>query len=64
MLKKTVKLAPLLALLAASLALSSCGRKGDLDPPSVAAQADTKYGKQGATQPAQPDKPFVLDPLL
>lgn len=61
---KMLKLIPLLTVLAASLTLSSCGRKGDLDPPSVAAQADSKYGKKDAPPPAAPNKPFVLDPLL
>lgn len=61
---KMLKLLPLLTVLAASLALSSCGRKGDLDPPSVAAQADSKYGKKDAVAPPQPNKPFILDPLL
>jgi predicted small lipoprotein YifL len=45
------------------LAVVGCGRKGDLDPPSVNA---TKNGD--ATKPTKApgtaDKPFLLDPLL
>ena len=44
--------------------LSACGRKGDLDPPSVALKNGDKLGKHGQAIPAQPDKPFLLDPLL
>lgn len=62
--KSTRLFVPLAITIAAALALSSCGRKGDLDPPSVAAKADTKYGQKNAPAPAQPDKPFILDPLL
>ena len=47
--------------LAASLALSACGRKGDLDPPSTPASQQTQ---RGAEAPATPDSPFLLDPLL
>lgn len=57
-------LVPLAIVLGAALALSSCGRKGELDPPSVALKNGDKLGKQGQTAPAQPDKPFILDPLL
>ena len=42
----TKMLLPLALLLAAGLALSGCGRKGDLDPPSVAAKSQDKYGKK------------------
>ncbi len=61
---RMLKLIPLVTVLAASLALAACGRKGDLDPPSVAAQADSKYGKRDTTPPPAPNQPFVLDPLL
>lgn len=51
--------------LGVALALSACGRKGDLDPPSIAAKQQDKYGqKSEAPAPANPDKPFILDPLL
>ncbi|MET0746591.1 MAG: lipoprotein [Rhizobium sp.] len=45
------------------LAVVSCGRKGDLDPPSVHA---TKGGDSSkpTKQPGTADKPFLLDPLL
>lgn len=57
-------LVPLALMLGLAAALSSCGRKGDLDPPSVALKNGDKLGKQGQAAPAQPDKPFLLDPLL
>nr|WP_316656498.1 lipoprotein [uncultured Gellertiella sp.] len=56
---------PLAVALGLAVALSSCGRKGDLDPPSVALKNGDKYGKKDeAPAPAPPDKPFLLDPLL
>lgn len=61
---KKLKLIPLVTLLAAAMALASCGRKGDLDPPSVAAKADSKYGKRDSAPPPAPNQPFLLDPLL
>jgi predicted small lipoprotein YifL len=45
------------------LAVAGCGRKGDLDPPSVHA---TKGGdvNQKTKEPGTENKPFLLDPLL
>jgi len=45
------------------LAVVGCGRKGDLDPPSVHA---TKGGdaSKPTKQPGTVDKHFFLDPLL
>lgn len=49
-------------LVAASLALTGCGRKGDLDLPSTPAD---KLNKRSYTpSKTVPDRPFVLDPLL
>lgn len=48
-------------LLAASLALSACGRKGDLDLPSTPVD---QQNKRESKMPAVADKPFLLDPLL
>jgi predicted small lipoprotein YifL len=44
-------------------AVAGCGRKGDLDPPSVQA---TKGGDSSkpTKEPGVADKPFILDPLL
>lgn len=52
-----------LLLAAIGLAISGCGRKGDLDPPSAHA---TKTGDatKPTKQPGKQDKPFFLDPLL
>ncbi|PYB73953.1 hypothetical protein DMY87_09515 [Rhizobium wuzhouense] len=47
--------------LAASLALSACGRKGDLDPPSTPVDQQNKRDSKAAPVA---DKPFLLDPLL
>lgn len=57
-------LLPLALTLSLCAVLSSCGRKGDLDPPSVAAQQQDKFGKKNTQAPPQPNKPFLLDPLL
>ena len=44
------------------LAVVGCGRKGDLDPPSAHA---TKGGDASKpTKQPDPDKKFILDPLL
>jgi predicted small lipoprotein YifL len=50
-------------LTAVGLAVVGCGRKGDLDPPSVNA---TKSGDatKPTKQPGTTDKHFILDPLL
>lgn len=48
------------AILAASLALSACGRKGPLERPP-AAKADTTSIR---TADGKPDRPFILDKLL
>lgn len=53
------------------IALSACGRKGELDPPSTVAQpagaaaaTDDPGAVKPAETPAHVDKPFFLDPLL
>ena len=48
-------------LLAASIGLSACGRKGALEAP-YGGVADPAVTAEPA--PAKPDKPFILDPLL
>ncbi|MCM2475210.1 hypothetical protein HGO38_17155 [Rhizobium sp. CG5] len=48
-------------LAAASIALTGCGRKGDLDPPSTPVD---KQNKLNSKTPPVPEKPFLLDPLL
>ncbi|UJW75136.1 LPS translocon maturation chaperone LptM [Rhizobium sp. SL42] len=48
-------------LLAATLALSGCGRKGDLDPPSTPVD---QQNKRDSKPQATSDTPFLLDPLL
>ncbi|MBW8282360.1 MAG: lipoprotein [Rhizobium sp.] len=53
-------------LLATALVLSGCGRKADLDPPSMPAEQQNKLATPGEKpeKPSVPDKPFILDPLL
>ncbi len=46
--------------LAASLALSSCGRKADLERPSA---MPAPANGQNASEPVD-DKPFILDGLI
>lgn len=42
--------------------LAGCGRKADLDPPSMPAE---QQNQQSAPTPTTvPDQPFALDPLL
>lgn len=49
-------------LIAASLALSGCGRKGDLDAPSTPVEKLNKRNYKPADK--APERPFILDPLL
>ncbi|MBR0554253.1 lipoprotein [Ciceribacter sp. L1K23] len=51
-----------LVLAAAPMVLAGCGRKGDLDPPSMPVEQQNKLSTPNK-QPV-PDDPFVLDPLL
>jgi predicted small lipoprotein YifL len=46
---------------ATSTMLAGCGRKGDLDKPSVAV---VDQNKMGTPATATPEKKFLLDPLL
>jgi predicted small lipoprotein YifL len=57
---KIVQHSFLTLILTASLALTACGRKAPLDPPSA---VQVEKGKE---QPAPPveDKPFILDKLI
>lgn len=49
-------------LVAAGLALSGCGRKGELDLPSTPSD---KVNQRSYSPPkTAPERPFVLDPLL
>ncbi len=52
-----------LGLLAAmGLALSGCGRKGDLDTPST--PVDKLNKRSYDSRPVAKERPFLLDPLL
>ena len=51
---------PLILMAALALALSACGVRGQLEPPS---QADVPEGGQPAPAPEE-DRPFILDGLL
>lgn len=49
---------PLLLLAGIGMAVSGCGRKGDLDVPGAPTQS------KNDPKPKVEDRPFVLDPLL
>jgi predicted small lipoprotein YifL len=50
---------------AVSLALSACGRKGDIDPPSTPVEMRNKRAADGSEpKPATAERPFILDKLL
>lgn len=54
-------------LLAVAMAVSSCGRRGDLEAPgSVQAENIEETAKSKPEEPAEEkkDKPFILDGLL
>jgi predicted small lipoprotein YifL len=55
----------LAGLLAGSLALSACGRKGALEvPPRAGITGEPAAASDGDKTPARPDRPFILDPLI
>jgi predicted small lipoprotein YifL len=55
----------LAALAITGMALSGCGRKGDLDRPGSSAPINTKAAPGSAEQQDEAQgKPFLLDPLL
>ncbi|WP_313614487.1 LPS translocon maturation chaperone LptM [Agrobacterium sp.] len=67
MLSKTVRsfLLPLGMMLAVSLVVTGCGRKGAIDPPSTPVEQRNKRAADGKeVQQVTPERPFVLDPLL
>lgn len=67
MLSKTVRsfLLPLGMILAVSLVVTGCGRKGAIDPPSTPVEQRNKRAADGKeVQQVTPERPFVLDPLL
>lgn len=66
----TVRLSMTIVLLSATLALTACGRKGDLDTPYQAA-IDAREEAERNNEPLPPapkepvkDRKFFLDPLI
>lgn len=59
---QTIRLVLFLA--AAGLALSGCGRKGDLDAPGTAYPNKKPVEGTAEAAPETVDRPFILDPLL
>jgi predicted small lipoprotein YifL len=53
---------PVSVALAAGLALSSCGRKGDLDAPST--PVEQRNQRTNGKVETTPERPFILDKLL
>ena len=54
-------------LLVLAMAISSCGRRGDLQAPGSVEADDTQQVERTAADEAEEikeDKPFILDPLL
>ena len=62
-------LLPLACLACAGVALSACGRKGDLDVPGAppVAKTDNSFSSTGTKPKLKPkveERPFFLDPIL
>lgn len=62
-------LAPVIFMACAGLALSGCGRKGNLDVPGAPpdAKTDNSFSSNSTTPKPKPkveDRPFILDPIL
>lgn len=54
-------------LLILAMAVSSCGRRGDLQAPGTVQAESIEQSAQTEPEPAveeKEDKPFILDPLL
>ena len=67
MTSKTLRsfIVPLGMTIAVSVALSGCGRKGDIDPPSTPMEQRNKRAADGKEKKAvTPERPFILDKLL
>lgn len=58
---------PVVVAIAAALAVAGCGRKGPLEPPPNAPQAEPAIEGEAVREgprPVNPDRPFILDGLL
>ena len=65
MTRRVFSRALMVGILLAAIGLSGCGRRGPLEAPpgAAAASADPAASARRAESP-EPDKPFILDPLL
>jgi predicted small lipoprotein YifL len=55
----------MVGILLAAVALTGCGRRGPLEaPPGAAAAASADPAAAPAAPVPEPDRPFILDPLL
>ena len=62
--RRILSTAALVALVAAAIGLSACGRKGPLEAPPYAAVETADKTGETPEEAKKPDKPFFLDPLL
>lgn len=51
-------------LIVVSMAVSSCGRRGNLQAPGTIQTDDTQQVEQTEVEEVKEDKPFILDGLL
>lgn len=54
----------ILALCLSALAVAGCGRRSQLERPAAAGAGPAAAAGETPADPAKPDRPFILDPII